>query len=518
MNLPDKAGQRLMLALDGPELTEETAQFLLDVRAGGVCLFGRNITGVAQVTQLNRDLQDFAARHGLPPLLISVDEEGGRVSRMPADGQDWIAPSQMAQAAAGGDAIGRAARIVARRLRKLGFNVDLAPVADLNNNPANPSIGTRSFGTDPELVGQRVAIAVRGYLSEGVAPCVKHFPGHGDTAVDSHLGLPVVQHDRAHLDRYELAPFRAAFAAGVPALMSAHILYPQIEPSNLPATLSPLFLTALLREELGFTGVVFSDALNMDAIAKYYPRPDASVMTLLAGADIALPLGSYEVQRACFERIVERADELDLDGPLARIMALKERFALPPLAADPDHERRDATTLAGIANRSVTSLGLASLLPLSAQETRPVVIDFELPVASQVEEGRQAGVLLRELLGERWPEVVFLATPASHPENEAGLLAAARNSSLLLIVLRNALREPAQAALLQKLLETQPRAVVVAARDPYDLSLAPTAPARLAIYGDPPASVRALVRALFGEIAITGRLPVQVEQVKLYGL
>ena len=511
MDLRDKAGQRLMLALDGPELTAETAQFLLDVRAGGVCLFGRNITGVEQVAQLNRDLQDFAARHGLPPLLISIDEEGGRVSRMPADGQDWIAPSQMAQAAAGGDAIATAAGVVARRLRKLGFNIDFTPVADLNNNPANPAIGTRSFGTDPELVGQRVATAVRAYLAEGVAPCVKHFPGHGDTAVDSHLGLPVVQHDRAHLDRFELAPFRAAFAAGVPALMSAHILYPQLEPSNLPATLSPLFLTALLREELGFAGVVFSDALNMDAIAKYYARPDASVMTLRAGADIALPLGTPEVQRACFERIVERAGELDMDGPLARIMALKERFARPPLAADPERESRDARLVAEVANRSVTLLGPGSLLPLSAQEARPVVIDFELPAASQVEEGRQAGLLLKQLLSERWPEGKFLLTPAQSPENEAGLLAAARDSSLLLVVLRNALREPAQAALLQKLLEAQPRAVVVAARDPYDLSLAPAAPVRLAIYGDPPVSVRALVKALFGEIAITGQMPVNIE-------
>lgn len=500
-----------MLALDGPELDEATANFLVEMRAGGVCLFGRNITGEAQVTQLTRDLQDLAARHGLPPMLISIDEEGGRVSRMPADGQDWITPSQMAQAAAGDDAIGAAAGVVARRLRKLGINTDFTPVADLNNNPANPSIGTRSFGTDPETVARRVAIAVRAYLAENVAPCVKHFPGHGDTAVDSHLGLPVVEHDRAHLDRYELAPFRAAFAAGVPALMSAHILYPRLEPANLPATLSPLFLTKLLREELGYKGIVFSDALNMDAIAHYYPRPDATVMTLLAGADIALPLGDMATQRACLDRIVERAGELDLDKPLARILALKDRFALPPLPADPARESADARTAAEIASRSVTLLGPGSLLPLAKEEARPLVVDFELPVASLVEEGRRAGPLLRQLLRERWPNLEFVTTPAAAPENEAAVVEAARAASLLVVVVRNALREPAQAALLQKLLAAQPRAVVVAARDPYDLSLAAAAPARLAIYGDPPVSVRALVKALFGEVAITGSLPVKVD-------
>jgi beta-N-acetylhexosaminidase len=510
LNQKDKAGQRLMLAVDGPELDDPTARFLVEMRAGGICLFGRNITGEAQVSRLTRDLQDLAARHGLPPLLISIDEEGGRVSRMPADGQDWITPSQMAQAAAGDDAIGVAAGVVARRLRKLGINMDFTPVADLNNNPANPSIGTRSFGTDPATVARQVAIAVRAYLAENIMPCVKHFPGHGDTAVDSHIGLPVVSHDRAHLDQYELAPFRAAFAAGVPALMSAHILYPQLEPSNLPATLSPLFLTRLLREELGYTGIVFSDALNMDAIAHYYPRPDATVMTLKAGADIALPLGDMAIQKACLERIVERADELDLDTSLARILALKERFALPPLPADPARESADARLAAEVACRSVTLVGSNALLPLSGAEARPLVVDFELPVASPVEEGRRAGPLLNQLLGERWPNLQFLTVPALAPENEAGVIAAAQAASALVVVVRNALRIPAQAALLEKLVAAQPRAVVVAARDPYDLSLTPAAPARLALYGDPPVSVRALVKALFGEIAITGRLPVKV--------
>lgn len=512
MNLHDKVGQRLMLTFAEPELTDEAARLIVDLRAGGVILFGRNITGIAQVIQLNRALQDLAVRHGLPPLLIGVDEEGGRVSRMPAEGQDWIAPSQMAQAAAGGEGVAISAGVVARRLRKLGINVNFAPVADLNSDPANPVIGNRSYGIDPALVGQHVASAVQAYLAEGVAPCVKHFPGHGDTAVDSHIGLPVVQHDRAHLDKFELAPFRAAFAAGVPALMSAHILYPQIDASGLPATLSPYFLTTILREELGFKGLVFSDSLEMHAISKIYPIPDATVMTLKAGADIALPMGDFANQRACFERVIERAAELDLDGPLARILAFKERFALPVSPVDPYRETHDAGLLAEVARRSVTALGSTALLPLSPQEPRPVVIDFELPMASPVEHGRQAVLLLKNLLPAHWPQGRFLSAPAEAAgERSAELLAAAQEASLLLIVLRNATRWPGQAELLQKLLAVQPRAVVVAARDPYDLKLAPYAPVRLAIYGDPPVSIRALVEALFDGAAITGQLPVKVE-------
>jgi beta-N-acetylhexosaminidase len=513
VDLRDKIGQRLMLTFDGPELGEKVARFIVELRAGGVILFGKNITGVAQVTQLNRDLQDLAARHGLPPLIIGIDEEGGRVSRMPADGQDWIAPSQMAQSAAGGEAVATSAGVIARRLRKLGFNLDFAPVADINSDPANPAIGIRSFGIDPELIGQSVATAVRAYLAEDLAPCVKHFPGHGDTAVDSHLGLPVVSHDLAHLEQFELKPFRQAFAAGVPALMSAHILYPQIEASGLPATLSPYFLTRLLREELGYQGLVFSDALEMQAIAKIYPGPQASLMTLLAGADIALPMGSLANQKAAFEYLAERAAELDLDGPLARILAFKERFALPPLPANPAREAEDARLVAGVARRSVTALGPVSLLPLSPQEPRPLVIDFELPLASPVEEGRQPGRLLKDLLTARWPGAQFMAVPAASPPEATSdlVVEAARQASLLLIVLRNATRWPAQAQLLQKLLEAQPRAVVVAARDPYDLKLAPQAPLRRAIYGDPPVSIQALAGALSGEFSITGQLPVKVE-------
>lgn len=511
MDLRDKVGQRLMVYFHGPELTEEVQRLIVETRAGGVVLFGHNIKSVAQVAQLIRDLQDLAARNGLPPLLMAIDEEGGRVSRMPADGQDWIAPSQMALAAAGEDAVAASAGVVARRLRKLGFNVDFAPVADINSDPANPAIGIRSFGIDPVQIGRNLQAAVQAYLAEGVAPCVKHFPGHGHTSVDSHLGLPVVQHDRAHLDQYELKPFRDAFAAGVPALMSAHILYPKLEDSGLPATLSPYFLTKLLREELGFQGIVFSDALEMHAISKIYPIPDAAMMTLLAGADIALPMGGHQNQLDSFARIVERASELDLDGPLARILAFKEKFVQPVLAADPTRENQDAALLAELARRSVTALGSTSLLPLSSQEARPLVIDFDLPASSPVEEGRRAGPLLQKLLTERWPEARFLTVPALAPEESQDILTSAAESSLLVVMLRNAVRSPAQVELVQRLLATQPRAVVVAARDPYDLKFFPQAPVRLAIYGDPPVSVRALVEALFGEFALTGRLPVHVE-------
>ncbi len=514
MNLRDKVGQRLMVNFAGPELTPAVARFLVETRAGGIIHFGYNLTSQAQITRLNGELQDLAARHGLPPFLIAVDEEGGRVSRMPGEAARLIAPSQMAQAAAGSDAPASCAGVTARLLRRLGFNLNFAPVADVNNNPANPVIATRAYGHDPAQVARQVAAAVQAYLAHGLAPCVKHFPGHGDTEVDSHLGLPVVAHSRARLEQIELEPFRAAFAAGVPALMTAHILYPQIEPGGLPATLSPFFLTDLLRGELGFEGVVFSDALQMKAIADRYTVPAASLLTLQAGADVAMPLGSFQQQRECAERLVAEGDKLDHAPALARLLAFKERFCLPPAPFDPAQAQTDADMIESVARRSITLVGDSAarthLAALSRQSPmRPLVLDFELPLASQVEEGRRPGPLLQSLLAAHWPNLQYLALPAlDSVENEAALLDQARTADLVLILTRNARRLPDQARFVQSVVDVQPNTFLIAARDPYDLTLVPSAPVRLATYGDPPSSIQALAAVLLGETTPTGVLPV----------
>lgn len=516
MNIKDKIGQRLMVNFMRTELTPEIADFLVENRVGGLIHFGYNISSLSQITELNRDLQDLAARHGLPTFLIAIDEEGGRVSRMPADGQNLIAPSPMAQAAAGADGPAICAGVIARNLRRLGFNVDFAPLADVNNNPSNPVIASRSYGSQPANVSRAVVAAVEAFLANGVAPCVKHFPGHGDTNIDSHLGLPVIEHGRKRLDEVELEPFRAAFAAGVPALMTAHILYPELEPSGVPATLSSFFLQHLLRDKLNFAGLVFSDALNMRAIADRYSIPEACFMTLQAGADIALPLGSLDVQRKCVELLLERADHLELDKSLERIRLFKERFCLPPTPADPAAIAADVALIEGVTRRSITLLPFDTeqelKLPLSPDELCPVVLDFELPMGSMVEEGRQPGPILSKELAAHWPGVRYLPLPGlAAEEKEAEALAAASEASLLIIVTRNAHRLPVQAQLVQKLLAIQPRTVAIAVRDPYDLKFFDNAALRLTTYGDPPASIRGLVAVLFGLSTPTGKLPVTLD-------
>ncbi len=512
LSLRDKVGQRLMLAFEGTELTPELADWLMACRAGGVILFGRNVISLEQVTKLCRDVQELAAKNGLPPLIIAVDEEGGRVSRMPADGQGFVAPSQMAQSAAGLEGVRASVGVIARNLRRIGINLDFAPVADVNNNPANPVIGSRSYGNDPAKVAEAVVVAVNEFTAQGVGSCVKHFPGHGDTNVDSHLGLPIVNLSRQRLDEVELVPFRKAFAAGVPSIMTAHIVYPEIEP-NITATMSQYFLVEVLRKELGYEGVVFSDALEMKAIFNRYTIPEATLLTLKAGADIALPCSTMEHQQAAFEAVVRAAEngEIELEESLARILAFKERFCqLPPTNPTAEDLAADTNTMADVARKSVTLVSARPDYKAEVNWQRPMVVDFSLLNASSVEDRRTGpGQLLQDGLEAAWPNTKYFNLPANlTPDNLAEVLEPARSAEVVIAILRNVRNSPVQAEALRKLLASNSNLIAVAVRDPYDLVLAEGALATLATYGDAPCSILALLDVLTGRILPTGQIPV----------
>ena len=262
------AGQRLMAGLPGTELDPGFVSLVRECKVGNVILFRRNVKSAAQLERLCTSLRRLiVAETGFEPF-IAIDQEGGVVSRFSPDMA--ITPGAMALAAAGGDAPYRAARITAQQLRAAGVNFDLAPVLDVNSNPLNPVIGVRSFGDVPEEAAERALGFMRGLLDGGIMACGKHFPGHGDTDTDSHIGLPKVDKSREELEKCELLPFRRAIEAGIPAIMTSHVLFPAIEPEKLPATMSRRILTGLLREEMGFNRYTYSDCMEMDAVAKYY--------------------------------------------------------------------------------------------------------------------------------------------------------------------------------------------------------------------------------------------------------
>jgi beta-N-acetylhexosaminidase len=276
--LREKIGRLLVVGIPGKSLDDATRRTLEELHVGGVILFRRNVGGPDEVEALT------AAVHALPSQpLVSIDQEGGRVMRL---GEPF---TQMPAAASVGNTTDaelayRVGFAMAEELAAVGIDADLAPVLDVNSNPENPVIGDRAYSSSPQMVAEMGIAVMCGLIAGGVVPCGKHFPGHGDTVTDSHFDLPVVRRGREELERTELLPFRAAVAAGMPMLMTAHVLYPALDPVW-PATLSRAVLTDLLRRELRFDGVVASDDLEMGAITGKQDIADAAVRALDAGVD-----------------------------------------------------------------------------------------------------------------------------------------------------------------------------------------------------------------------------------------
>ena len=330
-------GRLVMIDIPGKALDADTAAFVRQHHVRAVCLFRKNLGTEAEVRRLTAELREAMG----PEALIGIDQEGGSVVRATFLPQ---APAAMALGAAGDETLAEeVGAAVARGLRSLGINWNFAPVLDVNNNPANPVIAERSFGEDPDTVTRLAAAWMRGSLAEGVACCVKHFPGHGDTHVDSHHALPTVDKSLAKLEALELRPFRA-LASHAPAMMTAHIVYPQLDPQH-PATLSKRVLGGLLREAIGYDGVVITDALMMKAVHERYGHARAAVLALQAGADMPLAQGTPAEQAAAIEAIAEalRTGELATEAArrsAARLDALARRY--PAAEQDYPSARRAA--------------------------------------------------------------------------------------------------------------------------------------------------------------------------------
>jgi len=315
-----------MIDLSAIRVTPDERELLGEGRVAAVCLFGRNVVDRYQVADYVEELRSLAGSD----LIVAIDQEGGGVLRLRDVPHP---PAAMALGAADDEVLTeRVAAATGRGLRSVGVNLDFAPVADVNSNADNPVIADRSFGSDTRLVARHVAAFVRGLQSERVAATLKHFPGHGDTDVDSHLALPILRHDAEHLAAVDLPPFQAGIAAGVAAIMSAHILMPDLD-AVLPATLARSAMHGLLRTRLAYEGVIVTDALDMRAISDTWPAPEASIMALQAGADLPLVIGSVGENRA----VLDAVDAAAADGRLSgaeyaasqqRIAALAHQYAV----------------------------------------------------------------------------------------------------------------------------------------------------------------------------------------------
>jgi len=516
-----KAINQRMYGVDTP------AQAVAKYQPGGVIYYTTrnnddNIGDPAQVARLSNGLQRVAV--SLPtriPLQISVDQEGGAlVARFGPPATQMPGNMALGAGRSATDAK-RSAEVIGTELASVGVTQDYAPVADVNVNPNNPVIGIRSIGSDPGLVSDLVAAQVRGYRLGGVSAVAKHFPGHGDTATDSHFGLPEVTHTRAELEAIDLPPFRAAIAAGIDSIMTAHVVLPAIDP-GVPATMSHKILTGLLRDELGFDGLIVTDALDMQGATATYPPDVAPVRAFLAGADqLLVPPQMDTAYNAVLAAV--RSGEISkkrLDESVYRILLHKHRRGI---FRDPFVDPAAATQIVGapqhradaqeITDRTTTLVkNDAGVLPLAAGPRRVLVAGWGVTTTQS----------MATALGARGAttQVLESGTTPSQAAIDAAV-AAAQTSDLVVVPTYNAYAvDPktglqtasaqAQTRLVRALLATGKPVVVTAMRNPYDVASFPEAPTVLDTYGYTAHQIESLVRVLFGEVDPTGRLPVSI--------
>lgn len=520
LTIEEKIGQMVMLGIPGTTVGSEARAFIEDHHVGGIILFAENVVSPEQVRRLTDDLQQVAARARAPfPLFISVDQEGGRVVRM-REGFTPL-PAAMAIGATGSvDNAWQVGRIVGTELAAVGVNMNMAPVLDVNNNPHNPVIGLRSFGEKPETVAELGVAFMKGMRSAGVAAVVKHFPGHGDTDVDSHHALPTITHSRSRLDAIELVPFRAAIAQGVDAVMSAHITFPAVDDTpGLPSTLSQKVLTGLLRKQLGFAGLIVTDALEMKGITHRYAIGEAAVMAVQAGADIVLIAqsrynddGVVAVQQLVQAVRDGKIAAERIDASLRRIMQTKRRLAAATTPTRPGTGTKPTAAPIGsknflqhvqkVAQDAVTVVrDEGALLPLRPEKVGKVLVvrpDFEnFPLTG----------LLRATL-PRVEEVVVAVDPTAEDIQKA--VSVARGANTVVAVTAGATARKGQGKLIASLHGQKTKLLVVAVGEPYDLLEFPFVPTYVVIYGAQSLHVEAGAAVLLGEHPARGRLPVSI--------
>jgi Beta-glucosidase-related glycosidases len=513
MSLEEKAGQVLMGFFRGEEVSASLRSTLGKVRPGGIILYSStgNIVSLGQVARLVSSLQEAARSANGLPLLVAVDQEGGRVNRLTRG--VTVFPGNMALGATGDpDLAAKAARITARELRTLGITANFAPVVDVQSNPANPVIGTRSFGSDPALVAQLATAMVAPTSEEGVLCTAKHFPGHGDTAVDSHAGLPTDSHSRPVLDKVNLAPFSAMVKAGVPAVMTAHVVMPDLDRGNpLPATLLPKAYS-ILRREMGFKGLAVTDSLGMKALDRYWSIEETAIRALQAGADFLVfgadpghePGEIESVHRALVSAVrTDRITHARLEEAVLRVLRAKEALGIlddpePKLDRLGGIGSPEGLALSGAIARKALTLAWNRFSPFPrADGEKPGALLWPL------EKTDQAWIFLKSCPSLK-PLFVPLSVP---PEDIAGIVEGLEGKEPVYVWAGDLGRYPAWRDLARSLGK---RAVLLGTGSPYGLSLCPGAGAAIVTYSEVPASLEALGSFLCSPWPPSGRLPVEI--------
>lgn len=528
MKLEEKVGQMLMpdfRTWNGKNVTAmlpEIAQLVKEYHLGGVILFRENVVTTEQTARLVADYQAAAEKFGL---LLGIDQEGGIVTRLQS-GTDM--PGNMALGATRSkETAWKVGHAIGEELDSLGINMNLAPVLDVNNNQDNPVIGVRSFGEDPKLVADMGIPYIGGLQKSGVAATAKHFPGHGDTAEDSHLGLPEVPHEKERLKAVELYPFQQAMDAGIDAVMTAHVTFPKIDGTKvisqkdgteiaLPATLSQKVLTGLIREEMSYKGVIITDAMNMKAITEHFGPVDAAIRSVKAGTDIVLmPVGLKEVAQGLLAAVNNgEISESRIDDSVKRILTLKLKRGIikPETETDINEKIQHALKIVGspehkqvekeAAAQSITLVKNTNVLPLQAAASDKIVVIGNTYIEN-----------LSDALKKHHDNVALIKATGPLSEQNLAQIKDAKYVVLGTYTFNVAGRAPdsAQMRLANQIVGTSEAPVIgVAIRNPYDVIAYPDIDGYLVQYGFRTASFEAVAATIFGENAPSGKLPVTI--------
>lgn len=502
--LETRVGQMMFAGFEGLEAPDYILDWLRAGRLGGVILFARNVDHPAQLAALTDSLQ-AAAPYGA---IISVDQEGGTVARLRKGFTE--SPGAMALASTGDSEsrVEQISRMLALELRALGIHWNYAPVVDIIYDAENPSLGTRSFGTSPAQVARLSAAAVHGFQSGGVAACPKHFPGLGDTAVDTHIALPALDTPLQQLLDVDLIPYRAALAAGASSVMITHVLYRALD-ADYPSTLSPQVVLRLLRGKLGFDGVVTTDCLEMSAITGHYGPEQTAVLAALAGIDALLFSHTRSRQEAAYHALLGavqsgRVPVHIIESANRRLAAFKQRYLLPRAGLAVVACAEHLALASDAARAGTTLLRRGDALPLDG---RVSVVEFASALDSGI--GEVDGLTgFSRLVRERLPESEVCIVQGSAISDEA--LELATRAETLVLAVRNAHLNGDRLEAAQRLLNSAHRTVLVCLRNPYDAGALTGADTIICTCGDSTPSLEAAVSALLGDFTPVGQLPVEV--------
>jgi beta-N-acetylhexosaminidase len=518
LSTENAVGQKLMLGFHGLQPPAEILEIIQRQHVGGATLFrSMNLEHPAQIRELTDALQRAAHEAGQPPLLLGVDQEGGTLMAVPGTSRF---PGNLALGAARSTELAyRTGLAIGRELAAMGLNVNYAPVCDVNNNPHNPVVGPRSFGSDPQVVAQLAAALIDGLQAAGVAATAKHFPGHGDVSSDPHFSMAVLAHDEERLRSIEFVPFKAAIRSGVKLIMTAHIALSEFDRGYYrPATLSPRILTELLRAEMKYPGVIISDALDMHAILQGTLNPLEAVCGAAAGLDLLL-MTAFVDQAAIYESLCHAARRglLSHEALMAsaqRILALKEWVSKQTQPAmDVVGCAEHAALATEIAEKSITLVrDDAQHLPLRLNSDDRIVVIVPQPKdLTPADTSSYDKPALADAIRTQHGNVDEIVIPIDPNEAEVAALAdRVAGAALVIAGTINANQHPGQAALINTLIDRGQPMIAIALRMPYDVSAYPRVPTYVCAYSLQRPSLQVVAQALWGYLPFRGQLPVEL--------